>query len=280
MRKNKPSLEDVLELSGIEVLHPGGFALSKRIGEIVDLHEREVLDVSCGRGAFACYYARLFGARVTGVDISPEMIDSCIARAGREGVEDLTEFMVADSLALPFPGNSFDVSINECAVGLTSDPQKCLSEMVRVTKRGGCIVIHESVWLKELPDEERRDVAERLGTVPFALSEWKDMLRAAGAGCIRVEDWSGVEKMAMIRPGRKMTTIGDLFSLREKVSVVLPRVIKRFGLRGVLYLEKSQRMITPLYLNGIIGYSLIWGKKAVEREGITRPSRISPLPPT
>jgi len=31
MTKNEPTVEDVLELSGIEILHPGGFDLSKRI---------------------------------------------------------------------------------------------------------------------------------------------------------------------------------------------------------------------------------------------------------
>jgi len=262
---NEPSLEDVLELSGIEVLHPGGFALSKRIGDIVNLKDKEVLDVSCGRGAFACYYAKNFRARVTGVDISPEMIESSITKAEQEGVEGLTEFKVADSLELPFLENSFDIVINECAVGLTSDPQKCLSEMARVTKPGGCIVIHESLWLKELPEDEKRDIAERLGTVPFTLSEWRDMLSIAGADDIWDEDWSGIDKMAKIRPGRKITSIGNLFSFWEKVTVVLPRVVKRFGLGGLLYLYKSQKIITPLYLNGTIGYCLIRGKKQSTR---------------
>ncbi len=31
MTENKPTVEDVLKLSGIEILHPGGFDLSKRI---------------------------------------------------------------------------------------------------------------------------------------------------------------------------------------------------------------------------------------------------------
>lgn len=267
MRNNKPSLEDVLELSGIEVLHPGGFALSKRIGDIVNLKDKDVLDVSCGRGVFACYYAKKFGARVTGVDISPEMIKAAIAKARQEGVECLTEFKVADSLELPFTENSFDVVINECAVGLTSDPQKCLSEMVRVTKPGGYIVIHESVWLKELPEDEKRDIAERLGTVPFTLSEWRNMLSVAGADDIWDEDWSGIDKMAQIRPGRQIRSISDLFSVWEKVTVVLPRVIKRFGLRGLLYLQTSQRKITPLYLSGAIGYCLIRGKKQTSGRG-------------
>jgi ubiquinone/menaquinone biosynthesis C-methylase UbiE len=135
-----PTIEDALEISGIEVLHPGGYELSKRIGEITDIKGKKVLDVACGRGAFACYYARNFNTNIIGVDINPKMVEASIERARKDGVEHLTEFKVAGALSLPYPDSSFDAVINECAVGLTSDPQKCLNEMVRVAKLGGDIV--------------------------------------------------------------------------------------------------------------------------------------------
>ncbi len=68
-----PTIEDALEISGIEVLlHPGGYELSRGIGDIADIKGKKVLDVACGRGAFACYYARNFSTGVIGVDINPE----------------------------------------------------------------------------------------------------------------------------------------------------------------------------------------------------------------
>lgn len=117
-----PTIEVALEISGIEVLHPGGYELSKRIGEIADIKGKKVLDVACGKGAFACYYARNFSTEVIGIDINPKMVKASIGRAKKDGVEHLTDFRVVDALSLPFPDNSFDVVINECAVGLTSDP--------------------------------------------------------------------------------------------------------------------------------------------------------------
>ncbi len=116
-----PTIEEALEISGIEVLHPGGYELSKRIGEIADIKGKKVLDVACGRGAFACYYARNFSTKVTGIDINPEMVKASIGRTKKDSLEFLTEFKVADALSLPFSDNSFDAVINECAVGLTSD---------------------------------------------------------------------------------------------------------------------------------------------------------------
>lgn len=63
--KPKPTLEDVLELSGIELLHPGGFDLTRRIGEIVEMEDKKVLDVACGRGSLTCYYAKNFRAKIS-----------------------------------------------------------------------------------------------------------------------------------------------------------------------------------------------------------------------
>ncbi len=261
--KRKPTIEDVLELSGIEILHPGGFELSKRIGEVVSLKDKNVLDVSCGRGEFACYYAKNFGARITGIDISPEMIKSSINRAKREGVEVSTEFKVADALALPYDDNSFDVVVNECAVGLTPSPQKCLDEMARVAKPNGYVVIHESTWLKEISKDEKIDIARRLGTVPYTLSEWKSMMEKAGLTNFWTEDWSGLKNIYKTRYNRKMKNLNDMFSLWEKITIIFPKIISKYGIKGIFYVYESARKINPLYSNGTLGYFLIRGEKSL-----------------
>lgn len=258
-----PSIEDVGELSGIETLHPGGLDLSKRIGEIVDMKDKKVLEVACGRGVFACYYAKNFGAKITGVDLNPDMIKASINRAKTEGVEGTTEFKVADAMALPFQSNSFDVVVSECALGLASDPQKFLNENVRVTKPGGYVAIHLGVWLKDIPDRERRDVEKRLGGKCFTLPDLKSMVDRAGLVEICPEDWSGVEQMSKIRPARKIKKIGDIFTLWEKVRILF-RVLKKFGLKGLFYLNESVKKVTPLYYNDTLGYYLIVGRKPKE----------------
>ncbi|MFQ6088192.1 MAG: class I SAM-dependent methyltransferase [Candidatus Methanofastidiosia archaeon] len=259
--KQKPTMEDILELSGIDLLHPGGFDITKRIGEIVEMKGKNVLDVACGRGSLPCYYAKSFGAKIFGIDLSPEMIESSIEKARREGVENLTEFKVADALALPFEDNSFDVVINECAVGLTLDPQKCLDEMVRVTKPGGYVVIHESTWLKEISKEEKADVAGRLGTVPYTLSKWKEMMKKAGLRNLWTEDWSGLKNIYKIRHDRKMKNLNDMFSLWEKMTIIFPRIVSRYGIKGIFFAYESARKINPLYSKRTLGYLLIRGEK-------------------
>ncbi len=257
--------EDVIEMSGVETLHPGGFDLSKRIGEVVhftpSLH---VLDVSSGKGAFACMYAREFGSRVTGIDIKPRFVEIARERARKEGVADRVEFRTGDSRELPFQDGEFDVVVNECAVGLTAinAPQRVLDEMVRVTKPGGTVVIHESTWLKDLPAAEKQDVAKRLGTSPYTVEEWKQMLVKAGAVPRLVEDWSGLENAVKIRPGFKWNPRNplDFLSTREKMNL-MPRLVARYGPGAVLELARTATKLMRYITEGYQGYALLVASK-------------------
>lgn len=265
-KKIFPSIEDALELSEIETLHPGGLDLSKRIGEVVDMKDKRVLEVACGRGVFACYYAKNYKAKITGLDLSPDMIKTSIERAKREGVENLANFKVADALdtPLPFPDNSFDIAVNECAFGIAEDPQRHLNEMVRVTKVDGYIVLHLSVWLKELPEAEKEDIEKRLGGALFTLEELKKMFRRKDTVEILYEDWSGIEQIRKTRPDRKIKTLNDVFSPQERL-IILFRVLKKFGLKGLFYLAESMKQLTSLYENGTVGYYLVVCRKEMKR---------------
>lgn len=258
--------EDVLEMSGVETLHPGGFDLSNRIGEVVNFTpSTHVLDVSSGKGVFACLYAKEFGSRITGLEFNPHFVDLARKRAQEEGVTDKVEFKVGDSRKLPFQDNEFDVVINECAVGLTAinAPQRVLDEMARVTKPSGTLVIHESTWLKNLSAEERRDASMRLGTTPYSVDEWKQMLVKAGAVPKMVEDWSGMENALKIRPGLKWvpnSTPADIFTTREKLNLV-PRLLSKYGIGPVLELIRSQKRLVRYQTEGYVGYALIVAAK-------------------
>ena len=103
-----------------------------------------------------------------------------------------------------FEDNSFDVVINECAVGIPDNSQKVLHEMVRVVKLGGRILIHESTWRVRLSKEEKDEFAERYGNTPLEFEEWRAMLEKAGVNNIvyEFEQWSKPEMFWKIRKDR------------------------------------------------------------------------------
>lgn len=266
MKRNgtyKPTVEDAIEIGGIEILHPGGYKLTQRTAELCELKKgMKVLDVSSGRGTQSIYYAKTFGVDVTGLDISQEMVDTAMQRARDEGLSGQVKFVLGDSQHLPFPDNSFDVVINECAVGIPDDSQKVLDEMLRVVKPNGAVAIHESTWRKKLSESEKQEIAERYGTTPLEFLEWIEMLQKAGTTNIisEFDEWSKPEMFWKIRKDRDVKHWFFTMTIKEKL-VTMSRIIRKYGLTGVLTIMKNERIFYKTVLAGKLGYALFKGTK-------------------
>ena len=260
---HKPTIEDIVELSGIETLHPGGFALTKRTAEMANLKEGlRVLDVSSGRGTQAIYYAKEFGVMVTGLDLADEMVAAATNNASKSNVTGRVSFVKGDSQNLPFEDNSFDVVINECAVGIPDDSQKVLNEMVRVTKPKGNIVLHESTWHKQLTDDEKKDISERYGTTPLEYDEWIKMLKKAGVNNIvsEFEEWSNPDMFWKVRKDRDVKHYSKIFSPLEQI-ITIKRVFSIYGLTGIKKALENRELFFRAIISGSLGYCLFKGTK-------------------
>ena len=122
----------------------------QRITEtIADLQERAVesldpqpgdrwLDLACGTGATS-ERACAAGATVTGVDLSPVLIETAKERADELGFP--IDYVVGDVERLAFDDGSFDKVSSTCGVMFAPDHQATASEIARVTKQGGRIAL-------------------------------------------------------------------------------------------------------------------------------------------
>ncbi len=259
----RPTVEDAIEIGGIETLHPGGFALTRRTAELAELKAGlKVLDVSSGRGTQSIYYSKEFGVDVVGVDISDEMVNTAASNAQKEGLDNKAQFRIGDSQSLPFGDNTFDVVINECAVGIPDDSQKVLNEMVRVAKPGGKILIHESTWKVKLSSGEKDEFAERYGTTPLELAEWLSMLEKAGVKNVvyEFEQWSKPEMFWKIRKDRDVKHWFFTMSIPEKLGT-MARIFGKYGLKGVFTVMTNERVFYRTVLQGKLGYALFRGVK-------------------
>lgn len=260
---HRPTVEDAIELSGIETLHPGGLALTKRVAEVAGFAPGQlVLDVASGRGTQAVFYAAQFGVRVTGLDLSEEMIRASRARAASLGLSEAVRFEQGDSQRLPFTDASFDAVINECAVGIPEDSQAVLDEMVRVLRPGGTVVIHESTWRAPLPEAEKREISERYGTTPLEPGEWIAMLARAGLQDVQSEDepWSRPEMFWNVREGREVRSPSRVLTTPERLRTVR-RVAANHGLFSVAKVLQNERHFFRAVRAGKIGYALYWGHR-------------------
>lgn len=107
---------------------------------------QRVLDVGCGPGVDTRALARIVGptGHVAGVDIDPEMVAQASAAARDAGVDAFVEHRALDAHTLPFPDASFDAVRSERVFQHVNDPDRLLSEMIRVTTPGGWIVVGDT----------------------------------------------------------------------------------------------------------------------------------------
>jgi SAM-dependent methyltransferase len=98
----------------------------------------DVLDVACGTGNAAIPAARA-GARVTGLDLVPELLESGRKHAAAEGVE--VEWVEGDAEALPFGDGSFDRVFSTVGHMFAPRHKETADEMTRVCRDDAVIGI-------------------------------------------------------------------------------------------------------------------------------------------
>ena len=97
-----------------------------------------VLDLATGTGITAIA-ARERGAKVTGVDLTPELLAVARNKANEAGFADI-DFREGDAEALPFADSTFDVVVSTCGHMFAPDQPKVAAELARVTRPGGRVV--------------------------------------------------------------------------------------------------------------------------------------------
>ena len=101
----------------------------------------DVLDVGSGTGALAAAVAAAAqSTRIVGIDRSEPYV--AVARARHESPR--MRFEVGDAQQLPFEDASFDRTLSLLILNFVPDPQKALTEMIRVTRPGGTVAA--AVW--------------------------------------------------------------------------------------------------------------------------------------
>jgi demethylmenaquinone methyltransferase/2-methoxy-6-polyprenyl-1,4-benzoquinol methylase len=124
----------------------GGIDISWRrraITHLRDLQPKRILDVATGTADFAITALRLRPDKVVGVDIAEEMLKLGRAKVKKHGAESIVELHTAEAESLQFASASFDAAIVAFGARNFENLRRGLSEMHRVLRPGGRIVVLE-----------------------------------------------------------------------------------------------------------------------------------------
>jgi demethylmenaquinone methyltransferase / 2-methoxy-6-polyprenyl-1,4-benzoquinol methylase len=102
-----------------------------------------ILDVATGTGDLALAAMKINPSKITGIDISAKMLEIGKEKVVKRGFAGKIDLMAGDSEKIPFDDNIFDVAMVAFGVRNFSDPLKGLSEMTRVIRKSGMIIVLE-----------------------------------------------------------------------------------------------------------------------------------------
>jgi malonyl-CoA O-methyltransferase len=106
----------------------------------IDLRGQAVLDAGCGSGRYMLHALDRGAARVTGVDLSVEMLERAGAELAAHDRGAVIELAQGDLEALPVPEASADLAICGLTIGHLDRLQHALAELRRVTRPGGTVL--------------------------------------------------------------------------------------------------------------------------------------------
>jgi arsenite methyltransferase len=168
---------------------------------LASLKEGEVvLDLGSGPGLDCFLAANGVGesGRVIGVDMTPDMLDRARQNA-QKGNYSNVEFRLGEIENLPVADNCVDVVISNCVINLCPDKGRVFSEIHRVLKTGGRLMVSDIVLEKDLPHSIKNSTEAYCGCIAGAAlkNEYLNTIQAAGFHDVTVV----AESTSYIQPG-------------------------------------------------------------------------------
>ena len=138
----------------------------KAVNSLKEIQPKRILDLATGTGDFAIALLKLKPEKIIGMDISSGMLEVGKNKMKAKNVSDIIDMQLGDSEQLPFENNYFDAATVGFGVRNYENLEKGLSEMLRVTRPGGKLVILEFSKPKKFPIKQAFGLYSRV-VIPF-----------------------------------------------------------------------------------------------------------------
>ncbi|MBI2257066.1 MAG: class I SAM-dependent methyltransferase [Proteobacteria bacterium] len=140
------------DLAGLDEFHLGWRAQTAKLAKDLQLSAGDhMLDIGCGIGGPARYFADRHQCQVTGLDLTPEFVDAARTLTQRCGLSGKARFETGSALAMPFAAGTFDAA---CLihVGMNiADKAKLFAEARRVLRPGGRFAVYDVMMMADVP---------------------------------------------------------------------------------------------------------------------------------
>ncbi|VAV98957.1 probable sterol methyltransferase [hydrothermal vent metagenome] len=180
------------DLSVVDEFHIGGHAATQYLLSKMQFGPTDhVLDVGSGIGGAARTIASSTGSQVTGIDLTPEYVETSKILSRLTGLDDRVAFETASALDLPFEDGTFDAAVTLHVAMNIKERDQLYSEMFRVLKPGATVAIYDVMKTNDEPLDFPVPWAETQDSSYLVSPEqMQDYLTAAGFENIITDDRS------------------------------------------------------------------------------------------
>jgi len=136
--------------------------------DTINRRQGQVLEVGVGTGISLPRYRKHL--QVTGIDLSPEMLDKARDRVRRLGLNNVDAILEMDAQDLDFEDESFDTVVAMYVMTVVPDPARVMAELERVCRPGGEVLIvnhfSQDKGVRGFVEKVMSPFAEKLGWRP------------------------------------------------------------------------------------------------------------------
>jgi ubiquinone/menaquinone biosynthesis C-methylase UbiE len=205
-----PDHPTVEQLAPFDHFHGRGLEATQEATNLVSPASADhILDVGSGIGGPARYFARRFGCRVTGIDLTAEFCEVARALTRAVGLTDRISFEHGNALTMPFADASFDGAYSMNVSMNIADKAGLYREVRRVLKPGAWFVLAEiaqgPAGAPTYPTPWARSAETSFLTTPDATH---DALAAAGFAIVKSRD-TAAEAAAFTARARALIARGE-----------------------------------------------------------------------
>jgi ubiquinone/menaquinone biosynthesis C-methylase UbiE len=134
----------VEDLAPVDHFHARGFPATLDLADRLPVKpEHHILDIGCGLGGPARYFAKRFRCNVSGIDITPAFVEAAKKLTALVGMQDAVTIQQGDGQHLPYPDNVFDGAYTQHVTMNVADRARFFGEAYRVLKPGAFFALTE-----------------------------------------------------------------------------------------------------------------------------------------
>lgn len=175
---------------GKDFLSSGALEVANRAARELNLKPgARVLDIGSGLGGAAFLFAEVYSARVTGLDVLPQMHAEAQRRVSERNIQNV-EFVLGDVLNVPLPNERFDAVYSKDSFLHIQDKQKLMHTLFWFLAPGGRVYFTDYLRGRDCGSEEFEAYAAESEYSLGTTAQYIDQLRVADFQDIAPCDWS------------------------------------------------------------------------------------------